>query len=193
MNVHRKKKLFFAALIFPFIVHSKPIYQWKIDKEKSSIFFEIPILFSSVKGNFNNFSIKNFFYSGYYRSLKKNELWIEISSLSTGSQYRDESIKSKYFLNAKKYPYSIVRIQEIYPLSQTGNIFLVTFEIQIKSIQKQFTELLYFEQNQNKLIFKGMISFPRNSFDLKGNLLLDLLMDQWIRCEYHIELVYVKK
>ncbi len=194
MNLIRKKKFYFLLItIFPFILYSKPIYQWKINKEKSYIQFEIPILFSSFKGRFQNFSFKNFYYTGSYKSLKKSELWIEISSLSTGSTYRDESIKSKFFLDSKKYPYSIIKILEIYPLGQTNNVFLITFDIQIKSIQKQFTDLLFFEQNQNKLIAKGSFSLPRNSFDLRGNLLFDLLLNEWIRCEYYIELVLSKK
>ncbi|MFN3604854.1 MAG: YceI family protein [Leptonema sp. (in: bacteria)] len=172
----------------------RPTPYWKIDKERSYIKFEIPILYFTVKGNIKNFSLKkNFNYNGYYKSLKNKELWIDISSIYTESKYRDEFIMSEFLLNHKQYPYSIIKIIEIYQLDKKSNYYLVTFEIQIKSIKKQITELVYIENYLNKFITRGQLSISRNDYDLKGNLLLNALMDEYIHCEYYLEILYTYK
>lgn len=195
MNFSIKSYLFFGIkliLLEVSFLSSKPFYQWKINKENSYIKFEIPLFFSSVYGKFNNYSLKNFSYNGHFKSLKKKELWIDIQSITTGSFQRDEALRSKYFLNSQEYPFSIIRIIEIYPLSEKSNFYLVTFEIKIKSYTRQITELFYIEQYLNKIIAKGIFYISRKEFDIKGNLLLDLLMKEWIKCEFYLEILYTK-
>lgn len=196
MNFSIKSYLFFGIkliLLEVSFLSSKPVYQWKINKENSYIKFEIPLLFSSIiSGSFKNYSLKNFNYNGNFKSLKKKELWIDIQSISTGSFNRDEVLKSEYFLNSKQYPFSIIKIIEIYPLNEKSNFYLVTFEIKIKSHTKQITEVIYIEQYLNKIIAKGSFYISRKEFDIKGNLLLDFLMNEWIKCEFYLEILYTK-
>ncbi len=173
-------------IVYQNILIAKPIKnntvrspKWSIYLKESYIKFEIPIILYKLKGQFLNYNVRNFRYLGYNQTLKNSELWIPVNTIQTDSIYRDKSILSEFFLDAKQYPYIKVKITNIIPFNISQNYFFIEYELTIKDIKNNFKEIVYLKTSWNKIIVQGEIYIPRKDFNLKGNLLLDLLLDNY--------------
>lgn len=95
--------LSFIALvaIFSFKLMTAP--SWTVDKDHSSIGFEITHFFTPVKGSFNDFSGTLAFDPSDLGS-SKVDFTVNITSVNTSNKKRDGHLQSKDFFNAKKWP-----------------------------------------------------------------------------------------
>ncbi|GIX42891.1 MAG: hypothetical protein KatS3mg129_2624 [Leptospiraceae bacterium] len=187
--------LIFIIFILPEKIYSKPTKKnkkpvWQIDLEESYIYFEVPTIFNTIKGKMDHFFVRNFKYKGYYKSLRNNELWIPVNSITTNSPYRDEGIRSEFFLNEKKYPYIKIKVLNIYPFNIQENYYFVDLEIEIKNIKKVYKDIVYIQQRWNKVIAKGETILSRSDFNLYGNIILNFFLSDKIIIKYNIVIIY---
>ncbi len=103
------KKAFFLAFVAALTVSqvciaapSIPQGKYEIDPNHSSVAFEIPYLvISTVDGRFNNFTAS-------FEVDKKNQISakcdIDVASVDTGIQKRDEHLRSPDFFDVTKFP-----------------------------------------------------------------------------------------
>jgi len=98
------KKWYCLSIVLSFFLfikenHSQPIKKptWQIDYEESYIYFEIPSILNSLRGEIKKFYLVNFKFYGNYYSLTNNELWIPVKSITTNNFYRDQNLRSKYY------------------------------------------------------------------------------------------------
>ncbi len=168
-------------------------FEWKINIQESTIQFEIPLLIKNIKGEVVNFKLRNFYYKGYYNSLKNSELWIPVKDITTHNFYKDNSIQSEYFLNEKQYPYIKIKVLKLIPFNIQEDYFFIDYEIQIKEIKKTYKEIILLKQSWNKIEAKGEILLPRHDFSLYGNLILNLFLKDYIKISFYIIINYTNK
>ncbi len=89
-----------AAFVIPAAARAEP---FKIDAEHSTVGFSIRHLFSTVKGQFKTYdAIINYDAKSPEKSSVKAT--IDVKSIDTGTEKRDEHLRSKDFFDVEHYP-----------------------------------------------------------------------------------------
>jgi polyisoprenoid-binding protein YceI len=71
--------------------------KWTVDQSHSEISFKVRhLMIASVKGSFKVFDA-NIFTTGKDFTTAEINLWIDVSSITTGDQKRDDHLKSSEF------------------------------------------------------------------------------------------------
>jgi len=99
-------KNFLLALVFLFTSTSAAFATdlWLIDNAHSKIRFSVShLVITDVEGSFNSYDGKLVTESGDF-SGSKIHLSIDVASIDTDNEKRDEHLKAPDFFNAKKYP-----------------------------------------------------------------------------------------
>ena len=77
--------------------------EWNTDKAHTSVSFEINHFFTGVEGRFDDFSI-NLAFDPEHPGSSSVEAEVQIESVNTSNDKRDNDLRSENFFNAKKYP-----------------------------------------------------------------------------------------
>src|SRR5450432_1327103 len=78
--------------------------KWTVDPDHSEIEFKIRhLMIAGIKGSFKIFDA-SIYTTGKDFSTAEVDLWIDAASISTGSDKRDEHLKSADFLDVQHYP-----------------------------------------------------------------------------------------
>src|ERR1700757_4111871 len=78
--------------------------KWTIDKAHSEIAFKIKhLMISNVRGTFEDYD-STVFTVGNDFSTALIDVWINIDSINTGDEKRDQHLRSAEFFDAEKYP-----------------------------------------------------------------------------------------
>jgi len=77
--------------------------KWLVDQAHSEISFKVRhLMISHVKGTFKTFDASIYTTGKDFRTAEV-DLWIEVSSINTGDEKRDEHLKSLDFFDVKKF------------------------------------------------------------------------------------------
>jgi len=77
--------------------------KWLVDQAHSEISFKVRhLMISHVKGTFKTFDASIYTTGKDFRTAEV-DLWIEVSSINTGDEKRDEHLKSPDFFDVKKF------------------------------------------------------------------------------------------
>jgi polyisoprenoid-binding protein YceI len=128
---------------------------WKI-AEKYSISFTT----SGVSGIFKTFSGTLIFDEAQPAS-SKFDVSIDVASINTGNGMQNKHAKSDDWFDAAKYP-SIRFVSKKFVKSGAG--YLVTGDMQIHGVTKEFTIPFQFKQNGGNANFQGTFNVNRNDF-----------------------------
>jgi polyisoprenoid-binding protein YceI len=96
--------LFIAIIITPVMLLSTTPTSWKLDKTHSSVRFSVShLVISEVEGTFGKFDASVFTHSDDFVN-SEIEFTIEVNSINTENEKRDEHLKSDDFFSAQKFP-----------------------------------------------------------------------------------------
>ena len=105
---------------------------YKVDSAHSDVGFKVKhMMISSVKGNFEKFK-GTFSLDEKKKEFSRIEGTVEVASITTQNQKRDNHLKSADFFNADKYPEIKIKL-----INQNGNEVLI--ELTIKDVTKIIT------------------------------------------------------
>jgi len=187
------KKWYCLSIVLSFFLfikenHSQPIKKstWQIDYEESYIYFEIPSILNSLRGEIKKFYLVNFKFYGNYYSLTNNELWIPVKSISTNNFYRDQNFRSEYYLNEKDFPYIKIKILKIYPFNIQENYYFIDFLVEIKNHRKVYKDIAFIQFQWNQILANGETILSLKDFQLNGNLILNFVFSDNIKIKYKI-------
>ena len=77
--------------------------KWSVDQAHSEISFKVRhLMISHVKGTFKTFDASIYTTGKDFRTAEV-DLWIDVSSINTGDEKRDEHLKSPDFFDVKKF------------------------------------------------------------------------------------------
>jgi len=187
------KKWYCLSIVLSFFLfikenHSQPIKKptWQIDYEESYIYFEIPSILNSLRGEIKKFYLVNFKFYGNYYSLTNNELWIPVKSITTNNFYRDQNLRSEYYLNEKDFPYIKIKILKIYPFNIQENYYFIDFLVEIKNHRKVYKDIAFIQFQWNQILANGETILSLKDFQLNGNLILNFVFSDNIKIKYNI-------
>ncbi len=171
------KKSLFILFILSFIsLHAQT--KWSFDKAHSKVQFKVThMVISEVTGQFKN-------YDGTVEATKEDftdakiNFTIDVSSIDTDNEQRDNHLKSDDFFNAEKYP-KITFISKSFK-KVGNNKFKLTGDLTIRDITKQVDlDVIYNGTVKDpwgniRAGFKVTGRVNRFDFGLKWNALLEL-------------------
>lgn len=77
--------------------------KWKLDKDHTSVNFEVKHLFNTVNGNFRDYD-GTFYFDPKNLDESKFTFTVPVSSIETNNEKRNNHLKSSDFFDAEKYP-----------------------------------------------------------------------------------------
>ena len=131
------KRFIIAALLAIALTATGLADQWNIDKSNSHVGFSAQhMLINHVPGQFNDFSGKVFF-DGKNVAEGSAELTINMQSITTGNDRRDNHLRSGDFFDIENYPIATFKSTKIIP--GDGDNFKMIGDLTIKGITKPVT------------------------------------------------------
>ena len=139
--------------------------KWILDKNISSISFEVPILFATnVIGKFENI---DGFVELDLKDKKNNKaiLSVDIESLKVNYEKYMDLILGPVFFDSTKYPFGVLDTKKFaYNNEEKLNLDI---ELSIKGITKTIdTELTIINLTSDLVQIKGLLEFSRNDFNI---------------------------
>lgn len=139
--------------------------KWILDKNISSISFEVPVLFATnVIGKFENI---DGFVELDLKDKKNNKaiLSVDIESLKVNYKKYMDLILGPVFFNSTKYPFGVLDTKKFaYNNEEKLNLDI---ELSIKGITKTIdTELIIINLTSDLVQIKGRLEFSRNDFNI---------------------------
>lgn len=160
-------KLFLILLILCVGLSSKSSAneKWILDKNISSISFEVPVLFATnVIGKFENI---DGFVELDLKDKKNNKaiLSVDIESLKVNYKKYMDLILGPVFFDSTKYPFGVLDTKKFaYNNEEKLNLDI---ELSIKGITKTIdTELTIINLTSDLVQIKGLLEFSRNDFNI---------------------------
>ena len=167
-NILKKTINFFLILLILCVgLSSKSIAneKWILDKNISSISFEVPVLFATnVIGKFENI---DGFVELDLKDKKNNKaiLSVDIESLKVNYEKYMDLILGPVFFDSTKYPFGVLDTKKFaYNNEEKLNLDI---ELSIKGITKTIdTELIIINLTPDLVQIKGLLEFSRNDFNI---------------------------
>jgi polyisoprenoid-binding protein YceI len=144
---------------------SEKISSWAIDANASAIKFTIKNMGTTVDGTLGGLKGSIFFDD---KNLKESkfETAVEVNTINTGIEKRDNDLMAEKFFDQKKFPQIIFRSDSIV---KTGNNYEVDGNFIIKGISQHRKIPFTFQQSGNMGIFKSNFTINRLDFNVGGN------------------------
>jgi len=137
-------KLILMTLIAGFVTFTSAFTQgetdkmskaWQIDSAHSDISFSITHFFTPVNGSFNSYDA-NILFDPNDLANSSIDVQIDVSSINTKNERRDNHLQSEDFFNAEKWPDITFKSDNI---RKTGdNSFVAEGQITIKDVTRDF-------------------------------------------------------
>ncbi len=160
------KVVFSLFLIFLYCKQTIANDLWTIDKNISSIEFEVPVLFAkNVIGKFNTF---DGFVSLDLSNQNNNKALINVNIDSLDFNYKryKNLVLSKVFFDAKKFPFGLIDTNN-FKFDYEDNKINLMGELTIKGKSKKIPIDIEVIKLASELVqIKSEISFSRNEFDI---------------------------
>ena len=120
--------------------------EWKVDPVHSGILFDIKHIYSTVRGNFSDFTGDMFFDPD---NLGKSRFGfaVRVDSINTLNDRRDTHLRSEDFFAANQYPMMTFKSARVTHVG--GNKYLVEGNLTIKDVSKNVVlEFIYWGQKE---------------------------------------------
>jgi polyisoprenoid-binding protein YceI len=193
------KRLFMAVLILSIFSVSAFADTWNLDKTHSTISFSVRhLVISKTKGIFNDFA-GTVQFDGKDMGKASVEATIQIASIDTDDEKRDEHLRAADFFDAKKYPTMVFKSKKITP--GKGDAFTIIGDLTIKDVTKEValegefygvTDDLW---GNTRAGFSAATKINRQDFNVSFNSALQdgsLVVGNDIKIELEIELIKSK-
>lgn len=164
-------KLQMLLLLFVQNGNAQKAEKWELDKDHTSVNFEVKHFFNTVTGNFTDYN-GTFIFDPNNLEDSRFDFTVVVSSIETNNEKRNNHLKSPDFFNAEKFPTMHFISSGFKKLSD--NKYEVRGKLRIKDVIKNVT-----------IPFKitGMMDHPMK----KGTKLMGLAFNTKInRNDYHV-------
>ena len=160
------KIIFSLFFIFLYCKQTVANDLWTIDKDISSIEFEVPVLFAkNVTGKFNTF---DGFVSLDLSNENNNKALINVSIDSLDLNYKryKDLVLSEIFFDSKKFPFGLIDTNN-FKFNYEDNKIILIGELTIKGKSQKIPIDIEIIKLANELVqVKSEISFSRNDFEI---------------------------
>lgn len=91
------------------------------------------------------------------------EIEIDVASLDTDNQKRDDHLRNPDFFEVEKYPKATVRVHSARKVSGTDDTYAATFDVTIRDVKKSIDGTFVVVSDQPPLV-QGELTLDRNDF-----------------------------
>jgi len=165
-----KRQLAMTTLFAVILMTVAAADQWDIDKAHSYIGFSAQhMVVSHVPGKFENYDGKVIF-DGKNLAAGSTELTINVQSINTGNERRDNHLRSSEFFDLENFPIITFKSSKIVP--GEGNKFKMLGDLTIRGITKPITLDCFFNgtitdtQGNTRAGFAAGGSIKRHDFNI---------------------------
>lgn len=124
-----------ALILMTLSAHAAP-FTWSVDPPHTGIYFDIKHIFSTIRGQFDDFSIAlNIDPANIPNS--SCSFTVQTDSINTLNATRDTHLKSDEFFDTKAFPTMTFKSTQI--TAQGGNRYLVEGDLTIHGVTKRIT------------------------------------------------------
>ncbi len=194
------KKVILAAVAVAAVFSAKAQDSWTVDKTHSSVNFSVThLVISEVDGQFKSFEGKVVAKSPDFVGANIS-FTVDVNSISTDNDMRDNHLKSDDFFNAAKYPKMTFKSTSFTKVS--GNKYALTGDLTIRDVTKRVTfDVTYGGTvkdgyGNTKAGFKATTVINRFDYGLKWNALTEAggaTVGQDVTITINVELAKDKK
>lgn len=171
------KKVIVFLIVSLISISSKAQTIWIVDHAHSQVMFTVShLVIAELTGSFKKFT-GNIKSSGEDFTDAQIEFIIDVSSVSTDNEMRDNHLKGDDFFNAEKYPKIIFKSNTLKKVN--GNNYLLTGDLTIRDVTKtvkfdvSYTGTVLDPWENTKAGFKIKGTINRFDYNLKWNNLTD--------------------
>ena len=128
-------KITLVSVLLIVLTVTAPAQQWDFDKVHSTIGFAVRhLVISKTTGKFEDYSGQVMF-DGKNLEQGSVEIAIQIASINTDDNKRDDHLRSSDFFNVEKYPVMTFKSKKI--TKGDGDSFQMTGDLTIKDVTKE--------------------------------------------------------
>lgn len=149
---------------------------WNMDKAHSEVQFKVKhMVISTVTGNFDNFDGKLESAKGSLEDAKI-DVKIEVNSINTKQDYRDNHLKSEDFFAAEKHPHIDIKVENV---TRKDEEYILHSKVNIRGVEKpiDFTAnyggVIKDMEGKNRMGFEVSGTVNRKDFGLAWNALTE--------------------
>lgn len=123
--------------------------KWEIDKDHTSIYFDVRHTYATVRGLFEDFS-GTLVLDPDNPGASSIELTVGVTSINTHIAQRDNHLRSDDFFAADKFPVMTFKSTDVKPVK--GNRYIITGNLTIKDVTKKIeVPFTYYGMKENPL------------------------------------------
>ena len=109
---------------------------WEIDRDHSSVYFDVRHTYATVRGQFDDFS-GMFLFDPSGKEESSCEIEVKVKSINTNIRKRDDHLRSGDFFAAQKYPLITFKSTEIKHVG--GKQYTIAGRFTMKDVGKDVT------------------------------------------------------
>ncbi len=159
-----KPRMTLTLLFTALLASQAPAETWQIDVPHSSVNFSVRhLVISKARGRFKKFS-GSIEFDGKKTQAGSVELTVQMESIDTNDEDRDDHLRSADFFETDKYPTMIFKSTDVGELKDGK--FTLTGELTIKDVTKS----VVFECEVHGVLVKGPRGNARYGFSAKTNI-----------------------
>lgn len=161
-----KKYLALISLLFTAVT---AFSQAKHTVTKASVTFQIKNLGVNTAGTFSGFK-GELQLDPAHPEVSRIDASIEVKTINTGSQTRDEHLKGDSYFDAEKYP--LITMKSVAFKHKSGNSYTGTFNLTIKDKTSPVELPFTYTETANTATFKGTLNIKRSDYGIGGKSLI---------------------
>jgi polyisoprenoid-binding protein YceI len=151
-----KKITYFILSLLLFGQTHVMAHEWKVDPIHTSILFEVKHIYSTVRGQFSDFT-GNVFFDPDNLEKSKIDFVVKVDSINTNNGKRDNHLRSNDFFATSKYPVMTFKSSRVSRVN--GNKYALEGKLTIKDVTKDMRlEFIYWGQKENPFKKDEMIA-----------------------------------
>lgn len=153
------------------LAYAEAAQEWKIDKAHTSIYFDVKHIFSTVRGQFGNFT-GTLRFNPEDKEASGLDIRVNAASINTNIAKRDSHLRSDDFLAVEKYPYITFNSTGIRHVED--NSYVITGILSLKDETKRIEVPVTFfgiqenpmEEGQEVAGFEAEFTIDRMDYDV---------------------------
>lgn len=140
------------AFGMPNFAQAQKANQWVLDKDHTSVNFDISHFFSTVNGSFQEFD-GTFYFDPTNLKGSNFTFSIPVNSVYTNNQKRDNHLKSEEFFDASKYPN--IKFESTGFEKKSNKNYVVNGNLTVKDVTKKVSIPFEYKGEMNHPMMKG--------------------------------------
>lgn len=174
-------------LVGPLNADSEKEPRFTLDRYRSSIEFFVNAKLVDVKGSFRSFRLDQFQFDGTNPASIQGGLVIWPASVFTRDRDRDEHLRQDDFFWVEKYPTARIALKEVKKGAE-ANLYDFVFTLHIRDKVKEYTVPTKVYRQSDHIYIQGEFQVNRRDFDLNGEHVANLVMNNQVDLKYTIAL-----